>query len=159
MKPIRTTTRRSFLRRVGATATAGAALALVGGSGARAQQGRRYTGVRDCDSGPSGDPDGYGRGVRSQYTDRDNGPGADRACQGRGSNSGSTGTEYSPYQNHTRPESGCSDTDYGQYGDPGGHGRRCRGENGPNNPPQLSGCTDRDAGPGSDSIGNGRHCR
>jgi hypothetical protein len=153
MKAARTTTRRSFLRRVGATATAGAALALVSGS-ARAQN---YSGVTDCDAGQGADPPGNGRGTRNQVSDQDTGPNSDPRCHGRGSNSGSpSGTRYNP---GTQPETGCSDSDYGAYADPSGHGRTCRGLD-PNYSglPRPSGCTDRDSGSGADSIGNGRHC-
>src|SRR5205085_8530614 len=93
MKPSRNTSRRSFLRRVGATATAGAALALVGGSEAGAQN---YSGVTDCDTGNGADRPGYGRGYRNQVTDGDTGPNADPRCHGRGSATGSTGTRYNP---------------------------------------------------------------
>jgi hypothetical protein len=153
MKAVRTTTRRSFLRRVGATAIAGTALALVGGQGAKAQ-GRTYTGVNDCDTE---DSEGYGRGQRSQVTDNDTGPSADRACHGRGSNP-SSGTQYNS-QEH--PNTGCSDSDYGSYADPSGRGLTCAGRTRDRNvpsSPHLSGCTDRDSGSGADSIGNGRHC-
>src|SRR5436853_5434892 len=85
MKADRTTNRRSFLRRVGVTATAGAALALVGGSEAGAQN---YSGVTDCDSGNNHDRPGYGTGNRNQYSDSDTGPGSDPRCRGRGSNTG-----------------------------------------------------------------------
>jgi len=151
MKPVRTTTRRSFLLRVGATATAGAAMALVSGS-AMAQT---YSGVTDCDAGQGSDRPGYGRGQHNQVTDQDTGPNADPRCHGRGSASGSTGTPYNPrYQ----PDTGCSDTDYGPYGDPGGHGSRCRGQVNNGYSPQLSGCSDNDPANGGDSIGNGRRC-
>src|SRR5690242_16111962 len=138
MKADRNTSRRSFLRRVGATATAGAALALVGGAEAGAQT-MPYTGVTDCDVGNRQDQGGYGRGYRNQVTDNDTGPNSDPRCQGRGSNSGNSGsgTQYNP---RVQPETRCSDSDYGQYGDPGGHGRTCRGY-GPNPyAPQVSGC-------------------
>lgn len=151
MKPVRTTSRRSFLLRVGATAGAGAALALVGGSELRAQG---YSGVTDCDTGNGSDRPGYGRGYRNAITDGDTGPSGDPRCQGRGSNTGTgSGTQYNPnWQPNQRQ---CSDSDYGRYGDPGGHGRTCRGE-GPNPAaPNVSGCSDRDPG---DSIGNGRRC-
>lgn len=153
MRRTNLTNRRSFLRRVGATATAGAALALVGGSELRAQN---YSGVTDCDTGNGADRPGYGRGNRNQFTDQDTGPSADPRCHGRGSNSGAnTGTQYNQNEH---PNSGCSDRDYGPYGDPGGHGRSCRG--GAANPyaPHVSGCTDQDSGYGADSVGNGRHC-
>src|SRR4051812_46301665 len=120
----RLTNRRSFLRRVGATATAGAAFALVGGSEAGAQN-SRYSGVTDCDTGNGADRPGYGTGNRNQFTDQDTGPSADPRCHGRGSGTGAnSGTGYNP---GSQPNTGCSDNDYGQYGDPGGHGRRCRG--------------------------------
>jgi hypothetical protein len=52
-----------------------------------------------------------------------------------------------------KAQSGCSDSDSGRYGDPGGNGRRCgnRGRRG-------SGCTDRDAGRYADGAGYGRRC-
>jgi hypothetical protein len=49
-------------------------------------------------------------------------------------------------------QSGCSDSDSGRYGDPGGNGRNC-GRGG-----RRTGCTDSDTGGGSDSPGYGR-CR
>src|SRR3954468_20656803 len=110
MKAVRTTTRRSFLRRVGATTIAGAAMALVGGSELRAQN---YSGVTDCDTGNGADRPGYGTGNRNQITDQDTGPNADARCHGRGSNTGAnSGTRYNP---GTQPDTGCSDNDYGQY--------------------------------------------
>ena len=154
MKPLRTTSRRSFLRRVGTTAGAGAALALVGGAELRAQN---YSGVTDCDAGSGSDRPGFGRGLRNQYTDQDTGPGSDPRCQGRGSNTGAnSGTQYNERE---QPLTRCSDTEYGRYGDPGGRGRRCRGES-PNysGQPRYSGCSDSDPANGGDSIGNGRHC-
>ena len=156
MKALRTTNRRSFLAAVaGGGAVAGAALTLVLGPEARAQN-SRYTGVTDCDTGSRADRPGYGTGDRNQHTDSDTGPNADARCHGRGSNSGAdTGTQYNPT---TNPNSGCSDQDYGPEGDPGGHGRACRGREANPYAPQVSGCTDRDTGNGSDSIGNGRHC-
>jgi hypothetical protein len=155
MKPVRTTSRRSFLLRVGATASAGAALALVGGSELRAQN-IRYTGVTDCDSGNGADRPGYGTGNRNRYTDSDTGPGSDPRCQGRGSNSGAnTGTQYNP---QSQPRTNCSDSDYGQHGDPGGYGRSCRGRDPNLYAPHVSGCSDNDPANGGDSIGNGRRC-
>ena len=154
MKPLRPANRRSFLVRVGAVATAGAALALVGGSEVLAQN--NYSGVTDCDSGNNHDRPGYGVGNRNQYTDQDTGPGSDPRCRGRGSNTGAnSGTQYHPDQPMTR----CSDNDYGRYGDPGGRGRRCRGLD-PNysGQPRYSGCSDNDPSNGGDSIGNGRRC-
>lgn len=156
MKPLRTASRRSFLMRVGATAGAGAALALVGGSEAGAQN-QRYSGVTDCDAGNGSDRPGFGTGLRNQYTDQDTGPGSDPRCQGRGSSTGAnSGTQYHPGE---QPLTRCSDSDYGRYGDPGGRGRRCRGEP-PNysGAPRYSGCTDNDPAQGGDSIGNGRRC-
>jgi hypothetical protein len=152
MKPLRSTSRRSFLIRVGATATAGAALGLVGGSQAGAQN---YSGVTDCDSGSGADRPGYGRGVRNQVTDSDTGPNSDPRCHGRGSNTGSTGTPYNP---HYQPDTRCSDRDYGPNGDPGGHGRACRGRDPNGYAPRVSGCTDNDPANGGDSVGNGRRC-
>lgn len=153
MKPQRNTSRRSFLLRVGTTATAGAALALVGGSELRAQN---YSGVTDCDAGNNRDRPGYGRGYRSAITDRDTGPNGDPRCQGRGTNTGSTGTQYNPAIQP--PQAQCSDRDYGTYGDPGGHGRACRGEGHNRMAPRISGCSDNDPAQGGDSIGNGRRC-
>ena len=154
MKPHRTTSRRSFLMRVGATATAGAALALVGGSELRAQN---YSGVTDCDAGNGADRPGYGRGLRNQVTDRDTGPNSDPRCQGRGSNSGNSGSG-TQYNENQHPNTGCSDSDYGQYGDPGGRGQRCRGRGDNQYAPHVSGCSDNDPANGGDSIGNGRRC-
>jgi len=51
-------------------------------------------------------------------------------------------------------QSGCSDSDSGSYGDPGGNGRRCRGNYGR----RRTGCTDRDVGRGADGVGYGRRC-
>jgi hypothetical protein len=51
-------------------------------------------------------------------------------------------------------QSGCSDSDSGRYGDPGGNGRRCRSGYGR----RRTGCTDRDTGRGSDGVGYGRRC-
>jgi hypothetical protein len=154
MKPLRTASRRSFLVRVGATATAGAALALVGGSELRAQN-QRYSGVTDCDAGNGADRPGYGTGVRNQYTDQDTGPNSDPRCRGRGSSTGAnTGTQYHRDQPNTR----CSDSDYGQFGDPGGYGRACRGLTPNQYAPRHSGCTDSDTGQSADSVGNGRRC-
>lgn len=151
----RITSRRSFLARVAGGGAAFGALGLLGASGAAAQN-VRYSGVTDCDAGNGADRPGYGTGVRNQYTDSDTGPGSDPRCQGRGSSTGAnTGTQYNPNdQRFTR----CSDRDYGQYGDPGGYGRACRGL--PANPyaPRTSGCTDSDVGQGADPIGNGRRC-
>src|ERR1700741_360045 len=150
MKRQRTTSRRSFLLRVGATATAGAALALVGGSEAGAQN---YSGVTDCDAGNNHDRPGYGRGNRNAYTDQDTGPGSDPRCRGRGSNTGAnTGTQYNPTE-HRRTN--CSDRDYGQYGDPGGYGRSCRGREPNQYAPRVSGCSDSDPSNGGESIGQG----
>ena len=154
MRRINLTNRRSFLRRVGATATAGAALALVGGSEAGAQT-MPYSGVTDCDAGNGADRPGYGRGNHNQVTDQDTGPNSDPRCHGRGQASGSTGTPYNP---NYQPDTRCSDTDYGPYGDPGGRGSRCRGEVNNGYSPQLSGCSDNDPATGGDSIGNGRRC-
>lgn len=157
MRQKRTLNRRSFLARVaGGTALGGAgALALLRGSGALAQN-VRYSGVTDCDAGQGADRPGYGTGVRNQYTDSDTGPGADPRCRGRGSNSGAnTGTQYNPNSN---VRTGCSDSDYGQYGDPAGYGRSCRGRDPNIHARQPSGCTDSDTGQGADPIGNGRVC-
>ncbi len=155
MKPVRTTSRRSFLLRVGATASAGAALALVGAAEAMAQN-VRYSGVTDCDTGNGADRPGYGTGVRNQYTDSDTGPNSDPRCRGRGPTGTSpSGTEYNP---RDQPNTRCSDSDYGQYGDPSGHGRACRGRTPNPWAPQVSGCTDSDTGQGADSVGNGRRC-
>ena len=75
-------------------------------------------------------------------------------------------------------QSGCSDSDSGRYGDPGGNGRRCgggrrrtgctdrdsgryadRANYGRCNRRRRSGCTDSDTGRGSDPAGNGRCVR
>lgn len=91
--------RRSFLRRVGATAGIGA-LGIVTGTGvARAQ-------VTDSDTGPNADPVGGG-------TDNDTGANMDRVGAGRGS-SDRAGNGRS-----------CSDDDAGGRADPGGRGRSC----------------------------------
>lgn len=47
-------------------------------------------------------------------------------------------------------QSGCSDSDSGRYGDPGGNGRRCGR--------RRTGCTDRDSGRYADRAYYGR-CR
>lgn len=158
MKVQRTTNRRSFLRRVGTTATGSAALLLVGGSELRAQN-SHYSGVTDCDTGTGADRPGFGVGVRTQYTDSDTGPSGDPRCHGRGSNSGAdSGTQY---YSGIQPYTGCSDRDYGPQGDPGGYGRSCRGSTyRRDNPeaPHVSGCSDNDPASGGDSIGNGRRC-
>jgi hypothetical protein len=153
MTPRRIIHRRSFLVRVAGGAIAGGgALTLLRSSGATAQN-VRYSGVTDCDSGQGADRPGYGTGVRNQYTDNDTGPQGDPRCRGRGSNTGSnSGTQYNA-QEH--PNTRCSDSDYGQYGDPAGHGRTCRGLAPDGRAPRVSGCTDRDP---TDSIGNGRSC-
>lgn len=154
MKPRRTLNRRSFLIRVagGATLGGGGALALLHGTGAIAQN-VRYSGVTDCDAGQGADRPGYGTGQRNQYTDNDTGPQGDPRCRGRGSNAGAnTGTGYNP---QSQPQTRCSDSDYGAYGDPGGYGRACRGRDPNLYAPRVSGCTDRDP---TDSVGNGRNC-
>jgi hypothetical protein len=51
-----------------------------------------------------------------------------------------------------RAQSGCSDSDSGRYGDPGGNGRRCGGRG------RGTGCTDRDGGRYADGVGHGRRC-
>lgn len=143
--------RRSFLARV-AGGFAGAALLLVRGAPAVAQN-ARYSGVTDCDAGQGADRPGFGTGVRNRYTDSDTGPSADPRCGGRGPTSGSgSGTQYSD------PPTGCSDSDYGVNGDPGGHGRACRGLPSNPNAQRRSNCTDSDTGTNADSIGNGRRC-
>ena len=52
-----------------------------------------------------------------------------------------------------RAQTGCSDSDRGQYGDPGGNGRRC----GSGRP--RTGITDRDSGPRADQPNYGRGVR
>jgi hypothetical protein len=154
MKTDRKTTRRSFLVRVaGGAAALGGAVALIDGAAA---QNTRYSGVTDCDSGQGADRPGYGTGVRNQITDSDTGPGSDPRCRGRGSNTGAnSGTQYN---DQAQPDTRCSDSDYGQYGDPGGRGRACRGLPPNQYAPRVSGCTDSDTGNGADSVGNGRRC-
>src|SRR4051812_15403657 len=44
-------------------------------------------------------------------------------------------------------QGGCTDGDSGQYADPAGHGRNCRGGGG--------GYSDSDSGPGADPAGQG----
>lgn len=154
MNARRSINRRSFLGRVaGGMIAGGGALALLAEAEGSAQT--TYTGVNDCDQryNTTRDRPGYGRGVRNAFTDSDTGPGSDPPCRGRGSNAApGSGSGYNPT---SRPPTGCSDSDYGQNGDPGGYGRSCRG--GVNvNAPRVSGCTDRDP---TDSIGNGRNCR
>lgn len=91
--------RRSFLRRVGATAGIGALGVITGTTGVRAQ-------VTDSDTGPSADPVGGG-------TDNDTGRNSDNVGAGRGSSD--------------RAGNGrrCSDDDSGSRSDPGGRGRSC----------------------------------
>ena len=154
MRASRRLNRRSFVATVvGGALLGGGATALVTGP-ARAQM--PYSGVTDCDTGSGSDRPGYGRGVRNQYTDSDTGPNSDPRCHGRGSNTGAnTGTQYNPREH---PNTGCSDRDYGQDGDPGGHGRSCRGLQPNEYAPRTSGCTDNDPASSGDSAGNGRHC-
>lgn len=95
--------RRSFLRRVGATASIGALGIVTGTTAVRAQ-------VSDSDGGANADPGGQGRGGRrnsvSGITDSDGGSTADRANYGRGTPGGAgSGT-------------GCSDSDGGANADP-----------------------------------------
>lgn len=95
--------RRSFLRRMGATASLGALGIVTGTSAARAQ-------ITDSDSGANTDPGGNGRGGRrrtvSGITDSDSGTTADRTNYGRGTPGGpGSGT-------------GCSDSDSGANADP-----------------------------------------
>ncbi|NNC72548.1 MAG: twin-arginine translocation signal domain-containing protein [Sphingomonadaceae bacterium] len=91
--------RRSFLRRVGATAGIGALGVITGTSAVRAQ-------VSDSDTGRYADPAGGG-------TDNDTGANSDRVGSGRGSSD--------------RAGNGrrCSDNDSGGRADPGGRGRSC----------------------------------
>lgn len=91
--------RRSFMRRVGATASIGALSVITGVSAARAQ-------VTDSDTGASADPVGGG-------TDNDTGANSDNVGAGRGS-SDRAGNGRS-----------CSDNDSGGRSDPGGRGRSC----------------------------------
>ncbi|QLC25939.1 hypothetical protein HFP57_13495 [Parasphingopyxis algicola] len=96
--------RRSFLRRVGATAGIGALGIVTGTTAARAQ-------VTDSDTGRNADPVGRGR---TGVTDSDTGSSADRAGHGRGSSSDPGGRGRN-----------CSDSDGGSRADPGGRGRSC----------------------------------
>lgn len=91
--------RRSFLRRVGATAGVGALGVITGTTALRAQ-------ATDSDTGPYADPVGGG-------TDNDTGVNADAVGRGRGSSD--------------RPGNGrrCSDNDGGGRADPAGRGRSC----------------------------------
>ena len=98
--------RRSFLRRVGATASIGALGIVTGTTAVRAQ-------VSDSDSGANADPAGRGRTGR---TDSDSGSNRDRANHGRGGRSASdTGGSGD----------NCSDSDRWIRADPGGSGRNC----------------------------------
>lgn len=90
--------RRSFLRRVGATAGIGA-LGVVTGLGAT----RAGAQITDSDTGANADPAG-----RSGCTDSDSGSRADRAGNGRCGGGGA---------------SGYTDSDSGSMSDPGGNGR------------------------------------
>ncbi len=97
--------RRSFLRRVGATASIGALGIVTGTTAVRAQ-------VSDSDTGANADPAGRGR---TGSTDTDTGSNADRGYRGRrASGSDGTGSGRS-----------CSDSDSGSRADPGGRGSRC----------------------------------
>lgn len=96
--------RRSFLRRVGATASIGALGVITGTSAARAQ-------VSDSDSGANADPAGRGR---TGVTDSDTGGSSDRVGHGRGSRSDPGGSGRN-----------CSDSDGGSRADPGGSGSSC----------------------------------
>lgn len=97
--------RRSFLRRVGATASIGALGIVTGTTAVRAQ-------VSDSDSGANADPAGRGR---TGATDTDTGANADRGYRGRRA-AGSDGTGSGR---------NCSDSDTGSRADPGGSGSRC----------------------------------
>jgi hypothetical protein len=152
MKASRKLSRRSFAASVmGGMLIGGSATALLAGR-ARAQM--PYSGVTDSDTGGNADRPGYGTGQHSVHTDSDTGPNADAQFHGRGTNSGATGTRYNP---NSTPATGCSDQDRGQYGDPGGHGRTCRGWEPDDRATTPSRCTDSDANPG-DPGGDGVHC-
>lgn len=75
--------RRSFLRRVGATASVGALSVITGATAARAQ-------VTDNDTGRNSDPVGQGRGSSDRAgngrrcSDNDSGGRADPGGRGRG---------------------------------------------------------------------------
>jgi hypothetical protein len=97
--------RRSFLRRVGATASIGALGVITGTTAVRAQ-------VSDSDSGANADPAGQGstsvndrdtsdRGGRGQVSDTDSGRNADEA------------------------RASCSDSDGGNNADQAGRGQHC----------------------------------
>ena len=96
--------RRSFLRRVGATASIGALGVITGTSAVRAQ-------VSDSDSGANADPAGRGR---TGVTDSDTGGNSDRVGHGRGGASDPGGSGRN-----------CSDSDGGSRADPGGSGTSC----------------------------------
>jgi len=100
--------RRSFLRRVGATASIGALGIVTGTTAVRAQ-------VSDSDSGANADPAGRGR---TGVTDSDTGGNADRVGHGRGG--GSSGSSDTGGSGRS-----CSDSDGGSYADPGGRGTSC----------------------------------
>lgn len=152
MKASRRVSRRSFLRRVGTTATAGAALALVGGSELRAQS---YSGVTDCDTGSAGDRPGYGTGNRNSYTDQDTGPNGDPRCRGRGP-AGQREGGPSGGGNYGSQPTQCTDRDSGANADPAGRGRCGRPRGSP--PTNERHCSDSDSGENYDRSGEGRHC-
>ncbi len=97
--------RRSFLRRVGATAGIGALGIITGTSAARAQ-------VSDSDTGRNADPAGRGR---SGVTDSDS---TDRAGRGQASDN-DTG------RNADGVRARCSDSDSGNNADAAGRGQHC----------------------------------
>ena len=148
MKPTRTVSRRSFLRKV---AGGGAGLISVTALTGCATTG--YTdsdpfdpigggrwgggGITDADTGAYADPPGRGRGSRGGYSDNDP---SDPPGRGRGGG-------YSD-NDPTDPAGGgggvCTDSDRGRDADPSGQGRDCRGY------------TDNDKGPEADPPGRGR---
>lgn len=137
--------RRSFLATVaGGAAGIGGAVVLIGGGEAKALQvtdndpgdptngGRRIrSGCSDSDNGQGSDPSGWGRSCRPPTGHTDNDPG-DPTNGGRGPQGGRPVTGVTdndpgdPTNGGRRVRSGCSDSDSGQGGDPGGWGRRCR---------------------------------
>jgi len=97
--------RRSFLRRVGATASIGALGIVTGTTAVRAQ-------VSDSDSGANADPAGQGR---TTVNDSDV---SDRGGRGQASD-----TDAGANADGVRAR--CSDSDGGNNADPGGRGQRC----------------------------------
>ncbi|MFN2259967.1 MAG: twin-arginine translocation signal domain-containing protein [Parasphingopyxis sp.] len=97
--------RRSFLRRVGATAGVGALGIITGATALRAQ-------VSDSDTGRNADPVGRGR---TGVTDTDS---TDAVGRGQASDN-DTG------RNADGVRARCSDSDSGRNADPAGRGQHC----------------------------------